>query len=200
MSEIEGTSSDDNLYGTAQIDTIKGYEGNDSLFGRKNNDFLDGGAGKDILYGYAGNDTLVGGADDDLINGAGFAYKDPTSPQNFGSGDVDTLTGGSGLDTFQLWGGSGRSGIHAYYNGAGDRDYALITDFNKSEDIIQLTNVEGASSTVSSVYYSFGTSPDGSGTGIYVSKSGFQPDLIAILQDVSAESLSFDGKYFSFFG
>lgn len=31
MPEIEGTSSEDNLYGTTQTDLIKGYEGNDNL-------------------------------------------------------------------------------------------------------------------------------------------------------------------------
>lgn len=198
MTEVKGTSSDDNLYGTAQTDLIEAYEGNNNLFGRRSNDFLDGGEGKDILYGYAGNDTLVGGASDDLLNGAGLAYKDSTGSQNFGNEDVDTLTGGSGRDTFQLWGGSGRSGIDAYYNGTGDRDYALISDFDLSEDIIQLTNIEGASSIVSPVYYSLGASSDGLSTALYVSNRGKKPDLIAVLQDVSVESLSFGGNYFSF--
>ena len=50
--------------------------------------------------------TLVGGVGDDLINGAGFAYNDTTGPQSFRRGEIDTLTGYAGQDTFQLWGGS----------------------------------------------------------------------------------------------
>lgn len=76
----------------------------------------------------------------------------------------------------------------------------MITDFNKSEDIIQLTNIEGASSAVSPVYYSLGASSDGVSSQVYINKSGEEQDLIAVLQDISVESLSFDSNYFGFFG
>ena len=60
------------------------------------------------------------------------------------------------------------------YIGAGNNDYALITDFNKAEDVIELSRYEITllrSSTVSQlVEYSLGASPSGlpQGTGIYI--------------------------------
>lgn len=178
---------------------VEGTASNDKLFGKSGRDYIDGGRGDDTLFGYKGNDTLVGGLDNDFLNGAGFAYSDTTGSQSFGRGEIDTLTGGAGQDTFQLWAGSARSGIHAYYDGAGNSDYALITDFDKSEDIIKLTAKVGYSSSASSVSYSLGASPDGAGTGIYINKSDDATDLIAVLQNVSSDSISFDGSYFSYF-
>lgn len=179
---------------------IEGTAANDKLFGQSGNDYIDGGSGDDTLFGYKGNDTLVGGSGNDFLNGAGFTYNDSTGPQSFGNGEIDTLTGGAGQDTFQLWGGSARSGIHPYYAAAGNSDYALITDFNPSEDIIKLTKVAGASSTTSAVNYSLGASPDGSGTGIYIDKPDAQHELIAILQNIKPDSISLNGSYFSYFG
>ncbi len=142
--------------------------------------------------------TLVGGAGDDLINGAGFAYNDTTGPQSLGDGESDTLTGGAGKDTFQLWGGSGRSGIHAYYDAVGKSDYALITDFNPKEDIIKLTSLVGSSSTVSTVSYSLGASPDGSSTELYLDKNT-QHELIAVLENIKPNSIDINGSYFQYF-
>lgn len=218
---IDGYEGDDKLFGLAGDDELLGGEGkdqllggngddfllgqqdNDNLYGQQGNDSLYGGQGDDLLYGYTGNDTLVGGSGNDLINGAGVAYPDPTSSQSFGAGEIDTLTGGLGQDTFQLWGGSGRSGINVDYASKLIGDYALITDFDKSEDIIELTNVTGSGSSPVSVSYILGASPDGlpTSTGLYVDQPDTQPDdLIAIVQSVTPEPLSLDGGYFSYFG
>lgn len=178
--------------------TIEGTTSNDKLFGQSGNDYINGRSGDDTLFGYKGNDTLVGGSGNDFLNGAGFTYNDTTGPQSFGDGEVDTLTGGAGKDTFQLWGGSARSGIHAYYDAAGNSDYALITDFNPKEDIIKLTSKVGASSKVSTVSYSLGASPDGSGTGLYLDKDA-QHELIAILQNINPNSLDIKSSYFQYF-
>ena len=181
---------------------IEGTAANDKLFGQNGNDYVNGGSGDDTINGYRGNDTLVGGVGDDIINGAGLARNDTRSSQSFGDNEFDTLTGGAGKDTFQLWGGSGRSGIHAYYDAAGKTDYALITDFNPSEDIINLTHLDGASSTTSAVNYILGASPNGSSTdtGLYIDKPGTQPDeLIAILQNIKPDSLNLNASYFNYF-
>lgn len=182
---------------------IEGTTSSDSLYGKSSNDSISGGSGDDSLYGYTGNDTLFGGSGNDFINGAGSAYADTTGPQSFGTREIDTLTGNSGSDTFQLWGGSARGGMKVYYNSQSTADYALITDFNSSEDIIQLTSVTGSGSSPSVVSYILGASPDGlpTGTGLYVDKPDTQSDeLIAILQGVTPDSISLNGNYFSYFG
>jgi len=46
---VEGTWSNDTLYGTSNADEIHGLDGNDSLYG---------GGGNDLLFGDAGNDYL----------------------------------------------------------------------------------------------------------------------------------------------
>ena len=181
---------------------IEGTASNDKLFGQNGNDTINGGKGDDTLYGYQGNDTLTGGVGNDILNGAGLAYNGTTGPQSFGDNEIDTLTGGAGKDIFQLWGGSGRSGIHAYYDANGSKDYALITDFNPKEDIIKLTHVEGSSSTTSPVNYILGASPNGSSTdtGLYIDKPGTQPnELIAILQNNAPGTLNLNASYFSYF-
>lgn len=187
MATIEGTTSADSLLGKA---------GNDSLYGNAGNDRLNGGDGNDSLHGYKGNDTLLGGAGNDLLNGAGLAYSSTTGPQSFGDGDIDTLTGGAGKDTFQLWGASGRAGVNVDYDSNGASDCALITDFNPNQDVIELTKMQGFGQTTA-VKYSLGASPSGlpTGTGIYIDKNG-QSELIAILQGVSQNSISLNGSYF----
>ena len=178
--------------------TIEGTDSSDKLFGQSGNDYINGAGGDDTLFGYKGNDTLVGGSGNDFLNGAGFTYNDTTGPQSLGDGESDTLTGGVGKDTFQLWGGSARSGIHAYYDAAGKSDYALITDFNPKEDIIKLTSLVGSSSTVSTVSYSLGASPDGSSTELYLDKDA-QHELIAVLQNIKPDSIDINGSYFQYF-
>lgn len=195
MAVIKGTPSDDSLYGQS---------GNDSLVGRHGNDSLVGAYGNDDLVGAYGNDNLVGGAGNDYLNGAGVIY-DSLGPQSFGNGEIDTLTGGTGMDTFQLWGGSGRAGINVYYDSdpktAGLSDYALITDFNPSNDVTQLTSIAGFGLPIA-VKYSLGASPSGlpKGTGLFIDKPGTEPnELIAILQNVSPDSVSLTASYFSYY-
>ncbi len=189
-----GRDGDDSLFGGGGKDRLFGGNGSDSSFGQDGNDFLFSGNGSDSLFGYTGNDILTGGAGDDFVNGAGFAYDDFTGPQSFGDGEIDVLTGGTGRDTFQLWGGSARSGISVYYDSVGKNDYALITDFNLNEDYISLASTADG---IGNVNYFLGATPSGvpTGTGIYMDKGGTS-ELIAVLQNVSSSSLSLDGAYF----
>ena len=98
---IEGSASDDDLRGAAgnSQDTIDGKGGNDVVIGGDESDVIDGGDGNDILIG----GTL--GLDD---------------------GDIDTLTGGAGEDTFVLYQSSSLD---------------LITDFNAKDDRLDLTAI-----------------------------------------------------------
>ena len=76
-------SSDDELVGSAEAETIDGQGGNDSIKGLGGNDSLIGGAGNDSLEGGAGDDSLDGGSGNDSLSG--------------GSGN-DRLIGGQGID------------------------------------------------------------------------------------------------------
>lgn len=99
------TPGDDIINGTSSNDNLTGLGGNDILYGEGGNDLLNGGAGNDYLDGYSSNRT---------------------------EGEVDTLIGGTGADTFVL--GNQRQGT--FYLG---NSWAIIQDFSRSSgDKIQL--------------------------------------------------------------
>lgn len=194
---LSGGTGSDYLLGGRGNDYLSGGGGDDSLLGQEGNDRIYGREGDDGLIGYTGNDTLVGGDGNDTLNGAG-VYQDGYGPQDFGAGSIDTLTGGAGEDSFILWGGSGRGGTNVYYTANAVNDYALITDFNLNDDTIYLTKKVGFGADIQDVNYSLGASPDGlpQGTGLYINESGGQQELIAILQNMSPDSLNLNSDYF----
>jgi Ca2+-binding RTX toxin-like protein len=93
-----------NAVGTSNADTILGSNASNTLAG---------GAGNDVLKGAGGADVLTG-----------------TSSLARGVGEVDNLTGGTGVDRFILGDASG-----AFYKGQGNSDFARITDFSFGEQI-----------------------------------------------------------------
>ena len=105
---ILGTDGNDRLQGTGSepndptSDAIFGRGGDDTLIGGGGNDFLFGESGNDILTGGFGNDFLYGGDGNDRLEGTGAFFPNPTSSRSRGAGEIDTLIGGSGQDTFQL--------------------------------------------------------------------------------------------------
>ncbi|SEL91984.1 Hemolysin-type calcium-binding repeat-containing protein [Roseivivax marinus] len=131
--EIFGDNGDDTLGGGDGDDDILGGGGDDEIYGGQDDgdDDIEGGNGDDLIFGGAGDDDLEGGNDDDTIfNGAG----------------DDEVAGGSGQDT--IWGGAGDDLLA----GDGDEDtFAFvagngadtISDFDASEDILDLSNVAG---------------------------------------------------------
>lgn len=127
----------------------------------------------DKLNGGAGNDTFLISSDS--------------------VGQRDTLTGSAGIDTFFLGNAN-----EVFYDdrdpaNAGTGDYALITDFKTSEDIIKLNGRK--------TEYFLALSPSGlpAGTAIYCDKpSGEKDELIAIVQ--ASSGLSLNGNYFKFTG
>lgn len=187
------------ILGTSVDDTLIGGDGNDNIYGGRGSDRLSGFAGSDAIVGSYGNDILEGKEGNDTLIGAG-RVDQYTGAVSRGIGEIDILTGGTGTDTFVFAGGSARGGGGSSYRFNGNSDYALITDFNKSEDIISLANVEFSGSSSTTVEYSLGTSPEGlpTGTGVYVNNLGTQPDLIAILQGVDSNSVSLTESYFQF--
>ncbi|MBE9014764.1 hypothetical protein IQ272_01060 [Chroococcidiopsidales cyanobacterium LEGE 13417] len=161
---------------------------------------LYGGKGNDTLVGGFDNDVLDGGDGDDWVNGAGGRVADIFGTVSRGRNEIDTLTGGAGKDSFVLSGGSGRDGVGASYIGAGNGDYALITNFNKCEDVIRLENTEYVVGRYpdTTIAYSLGTSPKGlpQGTALYADNLGAKPDLIAIFAGISPDTLDLSASYF----
>ena len=84
----------------------------------------------DIIHGGAGSDRLNGGAGNDILNGADFNSLTP------GANEVDYLEGGAGRDTFVL--GDANAVYYSYGVDTKVLDVAIIQDFNRHEDTIQL--------------------------------------------------------------
>jgi Ca2+-binding RTX toxin-like protein len=169
-------------FSNIELFNLAGSQFDDELFGGNLNDTLRGAKGDDSLEGGSKNDILAGGDDDDLLIGAG---------EDDGVGSIDTLTGGSGADTFVL--GNADVGFYNDDNGsnAGLRDYALIRDFDASQDFLQLAG--------SSDRYLLRSSPiEGvSGSAIYsdTNENGTfnsRDELIAVLEDSTELNLTAD--------
>lgn len=182
---LNGGAGNDVIRGGDEDDILEGAEGNDRLFGEYGYDSLYGDAGNDVLVGGEWDDTLDGGEGNDRLIGVDLN-------EGLGTYDYDVLTGGSGVDTFVL-GDSDR----LYYN---DSDplyddpyygYAVITDFDTSEDIIQL---KGSAEFYSLDFYT----DDSGGIGaalIYDPGVAARGETIALLENVS-ESLSIEDPAF----
>jgi Ca2+-binding RTX toxin-like protein len=88
-----------------------------------------------VLCGSSGNDVITGGSGNDRLSGV---LSSGNSTTALGQNQVDVLTGGKGQDVFVL--GDSRGVFYNDYNNAnsGNNDYAQITDFNASDDKLQL--------------------------------------------------------------
>lgn len=137
--QLFGESGNDQLSADAGNDIVNGGAGNDIIFGGTGNDALSGEAGRDQLIGGAGNDFLSGGNGDDLLIGIDSFIAD----FGFARGEIDSFTGGEGRDIFVLGTGS-----EVFYDALGNSDFALINDFDISQDVIELpANPEPATVT-----------------------------------------------------
>lgn len=212
---IFGLSGNDYVTGGLGNDIVFGDFGDDTLRGNLGNDVLLGGStGSDILFGGAGIDSLVGGQGiagedgiDILTGGAGadtFIFSNVINISRDGQGNsvnliLSTLTSSTSSTSSSIningnsvsLSGATSMPTHMF---SGNNDYAIIADFNPLEDVIQLAPPNN------SLTYSLGASPSGliAGTGIFATNSGNTPDLIAILQGISPESLNFTQPYFRF--
>jgi VCBS repeat-containing protein len=161
-----------NVYGTSQTDQIAGGIGSDALSGNAGDDFLTGNRGNDFLAGGDGSDRLVGVDESNNLILANFP----------GAGEVDTLTGGAGADTFGL---GDRS--KPFYLGGGGTDAAIITDFNPAEgDILELN---GFPSDYALVF----EDTDKIAVDIYYKNALGGTDLIAVLNGLTDFDLN--GNY-----
>jgi Ca2+-binding RTX toxin-like protein len=190
---IFGFDGNDTLYGESGNDTIKGGRGFDRLFGRNGSDSLDGGDDDDYLNGGGGNDFLVGGNGSDSLNG-GKGNDTLIGVSNNTNGlrafENDTLTGGAESDKFVL--GDADNVFYVERFAADGDNFALITDFNANEDIIQLNGE-------ASYHLDFVISSSGQTDAhiILNSEDSTQEELIGIIQNAST-SLSLNTSAFVF--
>lgn len=204
---------DDKLWGQDGNDWVVGEGGNDFLAGGQavgapnasainNNDadVLLGGDHDDKLIGGYGDDRLVGGLDNDLIIGAAQS----TTPADHAYDGIDILwgdgengSGSTGVDTFVL----GADGVRYYDDNLpfsnGTINRAVIKDFNSNRgDRIQLAQLP-PQPPIGSVarYYTANAStviPGAPGVAILYTTgvSGQQPELLAIVENVTSLDLS----------
>lgn len=95
---IYGRGGIDRLSGGTETDYLHGGDARDIIHGNQGNDWLWGDGGNDDLYGDAGNDRLYGGTGTDWLSG--WTGDDHLDGGN--DGQVDTLKGGTGKDTFAV--------------------------------------------------------------------------------------------------
>jgi Ca2+-binding RTX toxin-like protein len=165
--------------GRSQINWFKEIE-RFKITGTQYNDTIYGGNQDDVLKGEGGSDNLLGDAGQDILTGVS-----PIAPLP-GINEIDSLSGGAGADRFLL----GDVDKVYYDNGngqtSGTNDYALITDFDPSQDSIQL---KGAKSS-----YSLAPSSPNSTALYYNSPGASVNELIAIIQNQT--SLDLQASYF----
>lgn len=213
---IDGTINSDVIYGYQGSDSIEGYGGNDTVFGGQNDDFIGGGLGDDFLVGGQGDDTILGDEGNDrLFGGKGndnlsgssgndlmygdsgndILYGVDAYSSNPGAGEIDTLVGGTGRDTFSLGvGGSLAEDLvsNTFYKSAGNADFALIVDFEIGLDKILVSGKDTYKLADLSI-------PGfGSGVGVLLTTGG-QNELIGFLPGVSSNQLSLTRDFRSSF-
>ncbi len=179
-------SGNDLVNGGVGNDALNGGIGNDALFGETGNDVLDAGDGNDMMDGGLGNDNVIGGLGNDVIlGGAGNDTLTGAGSLKNGVGEIDQMTGGVGVDIFNL--GFSKSGFYDDGNASsfGRSDYALITDFAVGQDKLQL---KGAASG----YYLAASGVAGvSGIGLYA-EQGATDELVAIIRTANASALNWN--------
>jgi len=185
VNTINGTGNNLNnlVFGNTFNNTLNGRTGNDTLDGNFGNDILNGEDGNDSLQGGPGNDTLNGGTGNDILIGVF-----PGSLLPPGLGETDSLTGGAGVDRFILG-----DAVNIFYDdnntvNPGFGDLATISDFDSSQDRIEL---KGA-------LQDYRLQVVGTNTRIFSDKPGAEPDeIIAILQ--GRNNLRLDSDDFLFY-
>jgi Ca2+-binding RTX toxin-like protein len=140
---VTGTPVDDLLTGLGGDDVILGLAGNDTIDGGPGNDTLSGGPGDDVITGGAGSDVMLGGDGNDLIQASATTPEAALGGDRlFGDAGNDTVIGGNGADVIDGGPGNdvltGNGGADTFIFQADATGNDRVTDFNPSEDVVQL--------------------------------------------------------------
>jgi serralysin len=183
---VDDGGDDDVIFSEDSDNFLATGSGNDVIGGSEGNDTLSGQEGNDIIAGLGGSDDLRGGKGNDTLTGGGISFTEGRLYVTTDTTGIDTLTGGGADDLFVIGGKSSATSeeLVVHYDEAGDNDYALITDFENTQDEIKLGG--------SIDDYRLSSSPRDlpEGTALYQ-----ENELIAIIQGSSDLSLS--GDYFN---
>ena len=135
-----------------------------------------------ILWGSIASETVIGGGGNDRLTGA---LATGTSGASLGEGQIDLLIGGLGADTFVLGDSRGVFYDDRIATNSGRSDYAIIQDFTKGVDKIQLltgnyfTTVTGGNT---SIYW------DANANGRFETQLSSSDELIAIINNSTISS------------
>ena len=143
--------------------------------------FFSGSSGVDIITGFGANTDITGidiGGYTQGVDGA-FSY----TSTRFGAGEIDTLIGGPGRDTFTLGARSvtNRYNPIEFYNGNKNADYARIQNFQPGIDLIRLGGYSKTSSKLELV-------------GGNLNISTLSGDLLAVVEGVTSLAEISDGS------
>ena len=212
--KIQGTSSDDVIFGSDLGDMIYSGEKTDGdsnvksknlIFAGGGNDEIQGDGGEDEIYGENGEDLISGGGGNDLLcggNGGDIIDGNAGDDRIFGGQGLDELNGNAGNDIID--GGSGDDNIEArlgsdvLIGGEGKDTFFVaferneqgrfmshqIEDFELGEEV-ELLPVEGLQE--------LNISPHDHGAQLI---SGDQ--TLLIFEGVGQNNLSFDGQKIAF--
>ncbi|HEY9844796.1 MAG TPA: hypothetical protein V6D03_01205, partial [Candidatus Caenarcaniphilales bacterium] len=208
---LYGGAGNDQLTGGGD-DKLDGGPGNDILEGDDQvlfgslQDILTGGPGEDQLNGGSGSNILKGGEGNDVLSGSfdnlfyRFADEEFYRSEDGKVKVVDTLTGGPGADQFIL------GDAYVFYTDeespfTGASHYALITDFNPTQDIIQLAGTASPRLPGTPADYSLSATSGSLPAGIAINRQVQEQDkivdnLVAIVQGVT--ELNLESSYFRF--
>ena len=173
---IFGTYENDSSIGNDLDSYIVTSVGEDTLEGNGGDDYLNGGNNNDTLKGGSGNDTLVGGDSKNyLIGGDG-------NDIFIGGDGQDLIEGGSGRDIYVIGDEN-----QVYYSDYPWWDHAIITDFEPTQDIVQLKGSPN----------DYSVNPANS-QGIYGAGIFYQDSMVALIGDVDPTDFDLNANYVSY--
>ncbi len=200
---IDGEAGDDVILGRHGVDVVNGNDGNDLVKGGKGDDFLFGEAGDDTLIGSPGDDVVVAGSGSDYVRGdqgddvlvALDDLEEETASDVLHGGigndrligdDGDTLTGGDGVDKFEVVVGGAPVTITDFqlFHGEGaELRTDLLTFLNAEGDIISREDILANGGRLADA-------EDGSGVEVY-----YDGMMVAFIEGYPADDFRADTNW-----
>ena len=195
--------------------TMSGQTEDFTIIGSANNDTIIGGAGDDIINGGDGNDTINGGAGTDTVDyrmaASGVSVDLSIAvAQNTGGGGNDTLSNieniyGSDYDDFL----KGDNNVNSLTGGTGADTFVfdsnsidVVTDFSEAQgDILDISDIVSGTVRVDDINDFLRLQDSGSDTNVLVDRNGTNGGAnfsqVGVLRDVtglSAQNLFDNGQ------